>query len=172
MRASQAVCRINKLRVINTDRGIESLPLRHTIWVAEKPGCIAPRIARNRRNSATLPLKLRITHSKHTSRGEAVGPQPRRHRKPVLRAIRDVSGNRDRKPACSCEAPRRAGVGRIHSIGARGFAPTCEPLVLSVNRPSSFGLLSTVNLFQESPFLQFHCSRCCRHARRFRQART
>jgi hypothetical protein len=32
LRASQAVCRISKLRVINTDRGSEFLPLRHAVW--------------------------------------------------------------------------------------------------------------------------------------------
>ena len=34
MRASQAAYRINKLRVINTNREIESLPLRHIDSVA------------------------------------------------------------------------------------------------------------------------------------------
>ena len=32
MRASQAVSEINKLRVINTHRGSEFLPLRHAVW--------------------------------------------------------------------------------------------------------------------------------------------
>jgi hypothetical protein len=37
---------------------IESLPLRHTVWVAEKSRRIALKIARNGRNSASLALKL------------------------------------------------------------------------------------------------------------------
>src|SRR6266481_2118090 len=31
--------------------------LRHTVWDAEKFGCIAPKIARNRRNSASFAVK-------------------------------------------------------------------------------------------------------------------
>jgi len=50
VRASQAVSRINKLRVINTDRGIESLPLRHAAWAVEKSGGIALQIAGDRGN--------------------------------------------------------------------------------------------------------------------------
>jgi len=37
--------------------GFESLPLRHTVWVAEKLGCILAKIARNRRNAAIPSLK-------------------------------------------------------------------------------------------------------------------
>jgi hypothetical protein len=36
---------------------IESLPLRHTVWVAEKRGCIPPKIARNGHNSTISFLK-------------------------------------------------------------------------------------------------------------------
>jgi hypothetical protein len=37
--------------------GFESLPLRHTVWVAEKSGYITSRITENRRNSAGLAFK-------------------------------------------------------------------------------------------------------------------
>jgi hypothetical protein len=36
---------------------VESLPLRHTVWVAEKLSCITARIAENRRNSVGLAFK-------------------------------------------------------------------------------------------------------------------
>ena len=47
-------CRLNNLRVINMDSGTESLPLRHAVWNAEKPGSNPRKIARNGRNFANL----------------------------------------------------------------------------------------------------------------------
>jgi hypothetical protein len=38
-------------------RRFEFLPLRQTVWVAEKSGCVPRKITRNRRNSANLALK-------------------------------------------------------------------------------------------------------------------
>src|SRR5882762_7093258 len=46
--------KISKLRVVNSGRGIESFPLRHAVWNAEKPGSSPRKIARNGRNFANL----------------------------------------------------------------------------------------------------------------------
>src|SRR5437867_1034486 len=48
---------------------IESLPLRHTVWVAEKFACVSARIAENRRNSAGLAFKPHRRKSPVESRG-------------------------------------------------------------------------------------------------------
>src|ERR1700686_4013725 len=48
---------MSRLNLAKPYRGFESTSLRHTVWVAEKFGCLVPKIVQNRRNSSTSALK-------------------------------------------------------------------------------------------------------------------